>query len=93
MHQTRRMLFMAQGHVAANPFHAECLKLLTRLRDAGGRMGRRELMRAMHLKMADFDQIVSTLLTQGDIVSGEIPTKTKPAFGYQLSAGIRHNRV
>ena len=90
MHQTRRMLFMAQGHVAANPFHAECLKLLTRLRDAGGRMGRRELMRAMHLKMADFDQIVGTLLTQGDIVSGEIPTKTKPAFGYQLAAGIRH---
>ncbi len=90
MHQTKRMLFMAQGHVAANPFHAECLKLLTRLRDAGGRMGRRELMRAMHLKMADFDQIVTTLLTQGDIVSGEIPTKTKPAFGYQLSAGIRH---
>lgn len=43
-----------------------------------------ELMRAMHLKMADFDQIVTTLLTQGDIVSGEIPTKTKPAFGYQL---------
>ncbi|MCA9111215.1 MAG: hypothetical protein KDA52_14785, partial [Planctomycetaceae bacterium] len=93
MHQTRRMLFMAQGHVAANPFHAECLKLLTRLRAAGGSMGRRELMRAMHLKMADFDQIVTTLLTQGDIVAGDIPTKTKPAFGYHLAAGIRRNRV
>lgn len=92
MHQTKRMLFMAQGHVAANPFHAECLKLLKRLRTAGGRMGRRELMKAMHIKMADFDQIVSTLLSQGDIITGEIPTKTKPAFGYQLAPEIRPNR-
>ncbi|MBX3452493.1 MAG: bifunctional DNA primase/polymerase [Planctomycetaceae bacterium] len=90
-YQTRRMLFMAQSHVADNPFHAECLKLLKKLRDAGGRMGRNKLMRTMHLKMADFDQIVSTLLTQGDITSAEIPTKTKPAFGYQLASEIRHD--
>ena len=90
-HQTRRMLFMAQSHVADNPFHAECLKLLKKLRDAGGRMGRNKLMRTMHLKMADFDQIISTLLSQGDINSVEIPTKTKPAFGYQLASEIRHD--
>lgn len=91
MHQTRRMLFMAQSHVADNPFHAECLKLLKKLRDAGGRMGRNKLMRAMHLKMADFDQIVTTLLTQGDIIAVEIPSKTKPAFGYQLVSEIHHS--
>ena len=34
LHQTRRMLFMAHSHVAENPFHAECLKLLRRLREA-----------------------------------------------------------
>ncbi|MEZ6064174.1 MAG: hypothetical protein R3B90_00355 [Planctomycetaceae bacterium] len=34
MRQTRRMLFMAAGHVAANPFHAECLKAKQKLRDA-----------------------------------------------------------
>jgi hypothetical protein len=34
MHQTRRMLFMAASHVADYPFHAECLKLLEKLRDA-----------------------------------------------------------
>ena len=89
-HQTRRMLFMAQNHVAANPFHAECLKFLRRLTESGGRMGRNKLMRSMHLKMADFDQIVSTLLTQGDISPAEIPTKTKPAYGYQLASEIRH---
>ncbi|MCA8985825.1 MAG: bifunctional DNA primase/polymerase [Planctomycetaceae bacterium] len=89
-HQTRRMLFMAQSHVADNPFHAECLKLLKKLRDAGGRMGRNKLMRTMHLKMADFNQIISTLLSQGDINTVDIPTKTKPAFGYQLASEIRH---
>jgi hypothetical protein len=90
LHQTKRMLFMAQSHVAENPFHAECLKLLKKLREGGGRMGRNKLMRAMHLKMAEFDQIVSTLISQGDITPAEIPTRTKPAFGYQLAAEIRH---
>ena len=31
-HLVRRMLFMASQHVAENPFHAECLKLLRKLR-------------------------------------------------------------
>lgn len=93
MHQTRRMLFMAQSYVAANPFHAECLKLLKKLRDAGGRMGRNKLMRSMHLKMTDFDQIISTLLSQGDISVAEIPTRTKPAFGYELASEIRHQEA
>ncbi len=30
MHQVRRMLFMAADHVAENPFHADCLKLMRR---------------------------------------------------------------
>ena len=34
LHQTRRMLFMAHNHVAENPFHAGCLKLLRKLREA-----------------------------------------------------------
>ncbi|MEQ8785113.1 MAG: bifunctional DNA primase/polymerase [Pirellulaceae bacterium] len=83
-HQARRMLFMAKGYVADNPFHAECLKLLRKLRDAGGQMARNKLMRAMRCKMQDFDQIVGTLMTQGDIVPVEIPTKTKSALGYRV---------
>ncbi len=85
MHQTRRQLFLAATYVAENPFHAECLKLLRRLREADGQMARRQLMRAMRCKAADFDQIVSTLLQQGDIVPVQISTKTKPAQGYQLA--------
>jgi len=86
MHQTRRQLFLAQSYVAENPFHAECLKLLRRLREATGQqLGRNKLMRAMHCKMTDFDQMIATLQTQGDIVPVEIITKTKTAQGYRLA--------
>ncbi len=85
MHQTRRMLYMAAGHVAENPFHAECLKLMKKLREAPDRMmARNKLMRAMHAKLADFDQIIATLLMQEDIECVDIPTRTKPAQGYRL---------
>jgi hypothetical protein len=85
MHQTRRQLYLAATFVAENPFHAECLKMMRKLREAGGKLARRELMRAMRCKAVDFDQIVSTLLQQGDIVPAEIATKTKPAQGYQVT--------
>ena len=84
-HLVCRMLFMATQHVADNPFHAECLKLLRKLREAGGQLPRRHLMRLMHAKAADFDQIVSTLMQQGDIVPADIPTKTKSVLGYRLA--------
>jgi len=86
MHQTRRQLYLAQVYVAENPFHAECLKFLRKLREATeGQMARRDLMRAMRCKAADFDQIVGTLYQQGDIVPVDIPTRTKPARGYRLA--------
>jgi len=85
MHQTRRQLHLASTYVAENPFHAECLKLLRKLKEAGDQMARRQLMRAMRSKAADFDQIISTLIQQGDIEQADIPTKTKPAQGYRLT--------
>ena len=86
MHQTRRQLHMATTYVAENPFHAECLKLLRRVADEPGRrMQRQHLLRVMRCKAADFDQIVATLIQQGDIVPVDIPTKTKTAQGYQLA--------
>ena len=85
IHQTRRQLYLAASYVAENPFHAECLKLLRRLKESGGQAARRQLMRAMHCKAMDFDQIISTLVQQGEIAQVEIPTKTKPAQGYRLT--------
>ena len=86
MHQARRQLFLAAVHVAENPFHAACLKLLKKLRESPDLcMQRRLLMRAMRCKAADFDQIVGTLIQQGDINMTEIPTATKTAIGYQVT--------
>ena len=86
MHQTRRQLYLATTYVAENPFHAECLKLLRRLADATGhRMQRQHLLRAMRCKAADFDQLVATLIQQGEIIPVDIPSKTKAAQGYQLA--------
>ena len=86
MHQTRRQLYLASIHVAENPFHAECLKFKKRLSEQPDQtMARRELMRALKNKAADFDQIVLTLLQQDDIELVSVNTKTKPAQGYRLA--------
>lgn len=85
MHQTRRQLYLAATYVAENPFHAECLKLMRKLEEAGGQLGRSPLLRAMRCKAADFDQIIGTLVQQGDIAPVSIPSKTKPAQGYRLA--------
>jgi hypothetical protein len=85
-HLVRRMLYLASLHVAANPFHAECLKLLRKLREAPDQqMQRQHLLRTARCKASDFDQMIATLVQQGDIVPAEIPTKTKSALGYRLA--------
>jgi hypothetical protein len=85
MHQTRRQLFLAGVHVADNPFHADCLKLMKVLRETSdGQMQRQHLLRAMRCKAADFDQLVGTLIQQGDIEVIAMASATKPATGYRL---------
>jgi hypothetical protein len=85
MHQTRRQLFLAGVHVADNPFHAECLKLLKILRERPDKtMARRELMRAMRCKAADFDQVIGTLTQWEEIELISLQSATKPALGYRI---------
>ncbi|MCX5682328.1 MAG: bifunctional DNA primase/polymerase [Planctomycetota bacterium] len=86
IHQTRRMLFMAAMHVAENPFHAECLKVLQKLREAPEqRIARRDLMRAMRCKATDFEQLIGTLLQQGDIEPVEFRMRSRVVKGYRLA--------
>ncbi len=85
MHQAKRMLFMAQAHVADNPFHAECLKVLRKLRAApGGELAHSVLLKRMKMDTKNFMLIVSTLEQRGDIVVRNQPTATKPGRFYQL---------
>lgn len=87
MHQTRRQLYLASVHVAENPFHAECLKLLKRLSEQPEqRMQRQHLLKYMKCKAADLDQIIQTLIQQGEIEPIIMPTATKTAQGFQRIA-------
>jgi Bifunctional DNA primase/polymerase, N-terminal len=85
MHQTRRMLFMAQGHVAANPFHAECLKVKEKLRKAPDRsITHQVLLKRMKLEALMFQKIIETLRQSGEIDVVTIKTATKSGVGYRL---------
>jgi len=68
VHQTRRMLFMAEGHVADNPFHAECLKVVQKLREAPGKeLPHSILLKRMKTDARTFHEIICTLEQRGDL--------------------------
>ena len=69
MHQARRMLFMARSHVAENPFDAECLKLLKKLRGApGAELPHSVLLKRMKTDANTFRALIATLEQRGDVV-------------------------
>jgi len=84
-HQAKRMLFMAHEYVSDNPFHAQCLKVVKRLRESPEQtLGRKPLLRFMHCKASELNDIVGTLIEQGRVSTVEIPSKTRAAVGYKL---------
>lgn len=85
MHQARRMLFMAESHVADNPFHAECLKFMRKLREApDGELGHSVLLKRMKMDAKSFGDLVNTLEQRGDIIIRTQTTATKSGRFYRL---------
>lgn len=85
MHQTRRMLFMAHAHVADNPFHADCLKLMKKLRDAPDKtLSHSLLLKRMKIDSRTFLDIVNTLEQRGDVAITVRSTAGRPSRCYQL---------
>lgn len=85
MHQVRRMLFMAAGHVAENPFHAECLRLLKKLRESPDRaMAHQVLLKRMKMDAKSFRELIETLLQRGDIVIDAVATEGRTRTIYRL---------
>jgi hypothetical protein len=79
------MLFMAHEHVSDNPFHAQCLKVVKRLRESPEEtLARKDMLRFMHCKAGELNDIVGTLIEQGRIITVDIPSKTRAAIGYKL---------
>jgi len=86
IHQTRRMLFMAQAYVADNPFHAECLKFLQKLREAPGQeLPHSILLKRMKIGSKDFLSLVDTLEQSGDIMIRKQSTSGRAGRFYRLA--------
>jgi hypothetical protein len=86
MHQTRRMLFMAQSHAAENPFHAECLKVLKKLRESSDKtLPHCVLLKRMKLDSQTFQRVLETLEQQGDVQTILQTTSGRPQRAYRLT--------
>ncbi len=93
-HQTRRMLFMAYGHVAENPFHADCLKIIEKLRNAPDReLDHSTLLKRMKMDAQSFHKLIDTLLQRGDIGVRQEPTAGRTATHYHLAPGATKGRT
>ncbi|MBS3764855.1 MAG: DUF3987 domain-containing protein, partial [Planctomycetes bacterium] len=85
-HQTRRMMFMASTHVADNPFHAECLKALEKLRRApGNELDHSTLLKRMKMRAKDFRELIETMNERGDIGIRRVPTAGRTGTYYYLA--------
>ena len=88
MHQTRRMLCMAERHVAENPFHAECLRLTKKLRESPNqRLPHSVLLKRMKLKAKDFRDLIETLAQRGDVLVKTTPRAGSSLVEYELIGG------
>jgi hypothetical protein len=89
LHQTRRMLFMASSHVAENPFHAECLKAIEKLRSAPGHeLPHSVLLKRMKMDAKSFAMLIETLCQQGELETVTTPQRGWPIRAYRLTCGV-----
>jgi len=90
-HLTRRMLFMASSHVAENPFHADCLRVITKLREADDyRIPHSVLLKRMKMDARKFRELIVTLEQRGDVATVTSATPGRPTREYQLLNPDRH---
>jgi hypothetical protein len=88
MHQTRRQLYLADSYVAENPFHAECLKLVRKLREAPSQeLAHSVLLKRMKMKTKDFKELIETLVQRGDVQALTVQTPGRTGLVYRLAAG------
>ncbi|GEM_PF-229414 len=94
MHQTRRQLFLASSYVAENPFHAECLKLVRKLREApGSELTHSVLLKRMKMKTKDFKELIETLIQRGDVAGVPIQTSGRTGIIYRLVNSVKEGEA
>ncbi len=85
-HLIARMLFQAGSHVAESPFHAECLRVLRFMDEAGGTIRRSSLLRRMHMKAKTLTEIMESLEEQQKVVCKTETKDGRRATTYTLSS-------
>jgi len=89
-HLVRRMVFLASHHVAENPFHEECLRLVRKLHEAPSReLSHQVLLKRMKMRSKDFRELISTLLERGDIMEAKQATGGRTRSVYRLNEGVK----
>jgi hypothetical protein len=84
-HHTRRMLFMAESHLAESAFQADCLKVLRKLREAEGQeLAHSVLLKRMKMDAKSFRNVIATLSQRGDIEVLENRTAGRTGTLYRL---------
>jgi hypothetical protein len=91
-HQTRRMLFMAAGHVSENDFDARCKKLRATLREWRDKHGEAwmpfwQISRKHPWSEREHEEVRTALLNQRVIEYAETQTGGRPSRQYRLAAG------
>jgi predicted ArsR family transcriptional regulator len=82
------MIFMAGNHVAENPYHADCLRLIRKLQEAPERqLTHSSLLKLMKMDAKAFREMVSTLEQQGDLLTTFTATAGRPQKAYRLIRG------
>ena len=90
MHQTRRMLYMAANHVAENPFHAECLKVTQKLREAPGQeLPHQVLLKRMKVDAKHFRELIDTLAQRGEVEAVPVRTTGRSGLLYRLIEQVK----
>ena len=89
IHQTQRKLYLARQYVSDNPFHADCLRALRKIRkEPGQQLPHQLLLKRMKMKARDFRELMVTLIQRGDVIAEHIETPGRTGTHYRL-AGVK----
>jgi hypothetical protein len=83
-HQIKRQLYQVSVYYAESPFHKLCLKIIDRVRKAPGqKLSRGKLLRAMHIKAREMDELEDTLEQMGYVEIVQEFTAKRPTTIYK----------
>ena len=72
-HATQRMLFQSGLYTYDSEFERKAKKVIQRLKEKGGRLSYRDILRSISMEKEEMKKLLETLLTRGDILQESGP--------------------